>query len=144
MAPSRAPGLDGLPTGFYNFYWKCAEAKLWEVLQECSQTGRLLASCRYVVLSLLPKKGVLAWNWRPVALLCTDYKLLSKVLANRLKIFLGIRIHREQSHCVLDTSIMVIFFSETYLTFDVGIVTIDQEKAFDRFDHGFLSVLDMV
>lgn len=33
------------------------------------------------------KKGdlVLLKNWRPVALLCTDYKLLSKVFANRLK-----------------------------------------------------------
>ncbi|KAI3361898.1 hypothetical protein L3Q82_002226 [Scortum barcoo] len=39
------------------------------------------------MLTLLPKKGDLQdiKNWRPVSLLCTDYKLLSKVLANRLR-----------------------------------------------------------
>ena len=39
------------------------------------------------VISLLPKKGELTLlkNWRPVSLLCSDYKVLSKVLANRFK-----------------------------------------------------------
>ena len=83
MAPGRAPGLDGLPADFYGHFWKCLGADLWEVLQECSQTGLLQVSCRRAVLSLTSKKGDLAVlkNWRPVALLCTDYKLFSKVLA---------------------------------------------------------------
>ena len=104
MAPGRAPGLDGLPADFYGHFWKCLGADLWEVLQECSQTELLPASCRRAVLSLLPKKGDLAVlkNWRPVALLCTDYKLFSKVLANRLKHFLELIIHRDQSYCVSD------------------------------------------
>ena len=74
MAPGRPNGLDRLPADFYLHFWKCFGADLWEVLQE---------SCRRAVLSLLPKKGDLAVlkNWRPVALLCTDYKLFSKVLA---------------------------------------------------------------
>ncbi|KAK2902533.1 hypothetical protein Q8A73_012279 [Channa argus] len=44
--------------------------------------GSLPVSCQRAVLSLLPKKGDLALlkNWRPVALLCTDYKVLSRAL----------------------------------------------------------------
>ena len=147
MAPGRAPGLDGLPADFYGHFWKCLGADLWEVLQECSQTELLPASCRRAVLSLLPKKGDLAVlkNWRPVALLCTDYKLFSKVLANRLKHFLELIIHRDQSYCVSDRSIMDnIFLMRDLLdvcklySIDLAIISLDQEKAFDRFDHGFL------
>ncbi|KAL0151200.1 hypothetical protein M9458_053391 [Cirrhinus mrigala] len=48
--------------------------------------GGLPLSCRRMVITLLPKKGDLTEikNWRPVSLLCSDYKLLSKTLANRL------------------------------------------------------------
>ncbi|TWW53858.1 Transposon TX1 uncharacterized 149 kDa protein ORF 2 [Takifugu flavidus] len=104
MASGRAPGLDGLPADFYKHFWRCLGADLWEVLQECTHTGRLPTSCQTAVLSLIPKKGDLALlkNWRPVALLCTDYKLLSKVLANRLKNHLDLLVHRDQSYCVPD------------------------------------------
>ena len=80
-----------------------------------------------------------------MALLCTDYKLLSKVLANRLKNVLELIIHRDQSYCVQDRSIMDNLFLMRDLydicklhNIDVGIVSLDQEKAFDRVDHGFL------
>ena len=147
MAAGRAPGLDGLPADFYKHFWDCLGTDLWEVLQECSQTGLLPTTCRHAVLSLLPKKGDLSLlkNWRPVALLCTDYKLFSKVLANRLKNVLETIIHRDQSYCVPDRSIMDnIFLMRDLLdlcklyNIDVGVISLDQEKAFDRVDHGFL------
>ena len=80
-----------------------------------------------------------------MALLCTDYKLLSKVLANRLKKVLDQIIHRDQSYCVPDRSIMDNLFLMRDLidvcklySFDTGVFSLDQEKAFDRVDHGFL------
>ncbi|KAI3376197.1 hypothetical protein L3Q82_016397 [Scortum barcoo] len=53
-------------------------------------------------LTLLPKKGNLQdiKNWRPVSLLCVDYKLLSKALANRLREAMEQVIHRDQTYCV--------------------------------------------
>uniref|UniRef100_A0A674PB36 Reverse transcriptase domain-containing protein n=1 Tax=Takifugu rubripes TaxID=31033 RepID=A0A674PB36_TAKRU len=147
MASGRAPGLDGLPADFYKHFWRCLGADLWEVLQECTHTGRLPTSCQTAVLSLIPKKGDLALlkNWRPVALLCTDYKLLSKVLANRLKNHLDLLVHRDQSYCVPDRSIMDNLFLMRDLfhlcklyDIDVGVISLDQEKAFDRVDHKFL------
>jgi len=147
LASGRTPGLDGLPADFYKHFWRVLGADLWEVLQECSGTGLLPASCRSAVLSLIPKKGDLALlkNWRPVALLCTDYKLLSKVFANRLKKVLDGIIHRDQSYCIPDRSIMDNLFLMRDLfdlcklySFDIGVFSLDQEKAFDRVDHGFL------
>ena len=147
MASGRAPGLDGLPADFYKRFWGCLGADLWEVLLECTRTGLLPASCRNAVLYMNPKKGDLALlkNWRPVTLLCTDYKLLSKVLTNKLRNFMDLIIDRDQSYCVPERSIMDNLFVIWFLldvcklyNIDFGIVSLDQEKAFDRVDHSFL------
>lgn len=58
------------------------------------------------MISLLKGDQTLLKNWRPVALLCTDYKLLSMVLANRRKVFIEVFIGLDQSYCVPDRSIL--------------------------------------
>ena len=79
MAAGKAPGLDGLPTIFI-----CTSGSVWEpTCVRCSQTGLHqhpvgMQFFHFLDLALLR-------NWRPVALLCTDYKLFSKVLTNRFK-----------------------------------------------------------
>ena len=57
---------------------------------------------------MLPKKGdlVLLKSWRPVALLCTDYKMLSRALANRLKDIMEVIVHPDQTDCIPDRTIM--------------------------------------
>ncbi len=120
MATGRAPGLVGLPEDFHQHFWRCLGADLWEVMQECSQIGLLPVSCRHAVLLPLPKKGDLALlkKWRPVALLCTDSKLFSKLLSNRLKNSTDFLIHKDQSYCALDRSIMDnLFLMRTYWIF---------------------------
>lgn len=51
-------------------------------------------SCQRAVLSLFPEKGDLAFleNWRPVDLLCADYKVLSRTLSSRLMDFNPIKL----------------------------------------------------
>lgn len=69
MAPGKAPGLDGLPTIFI-----CTSGSVREpTCVRCSQTGMHrhpvgVKFFHFLDLALLS-------NWRPVALLCTDYKL---------------------------------------------------------------------
>ena len=41
-----------------------------------------------------------------MALFCTDYKILSKVLSNRLKIISEMLISADQSYCVPDRSVL--------------------------------------
>lgn len=77
------------------------------MLKECNRTGFLPKSCQRAVLTLLPKKGdlTLLKNWRPLAILCTEYKLLAKCLANRLNKILFKIIHKDQSYCIKDRCI---------------------------------------
>lgn len=147
MKAGRAPGIDGLSVDFFKAMWNYIGRDLYEVIQECFKEKRLPTSCQRAVLTLLPKKGDLSdlKNWRPVSILTTDYKLIAKVLANRLKTVLGDVIHQDQSYCIPERSIYDnIFMIRDILDYtklhevNVGFLFLDQEKAFDRVDHGFL------
>lgn len=83
-------------------------------------------------------------NWHPVSL-CTDYKILSKALANRLKYIMEEVVHKVQSYCVpgrfisdnvsLIRDILDVCSS---LDLELGLISLDQEKAFDRVEHPYL------
>ena len=83
LQSGKAPGIDGLPADFFKSFWDILGQDLLEVVNDSIVTGGLPLSCRRAVITLLPKKGDLQElkNWRPVSLLCTDYKILSKALA---------------------------------------------------------------
>lgn len=106
-------------------------------------------SCRKEVLTLLSKKSDLTniTSWRPVSLLyiCCDYKILSKVLATRLGKVLEKVIHSDQSYCIPDRSIFDnislirdIFEVAKIYGLNAGLISIDQEEAFDRVEHDYL------
>ena len=104
-------------------------------------------SCRRAVITLLPKKGNLQdiKNWRPVSLRCVDYKLLSKLFASRLGKAMEQVIHRDQTYCVPGRSmvdnvhlIQDVLDVSSSLGFNTGLISLDQEKAFDRVEHNFL------
>lgn len=87
----KSPGLDGLSAEFYKGFWNVLGQDLYHVFLESFNQGVLPLSCRRAVLTLIPKKGDLGYlkNWRPVSLLCTDLKILSKAITNRLKKMYG-------------------------------------------------------
>uniref|UniRef100_A0A3Q2ZXK0 Reverse transcriptase domain-containing protein n=1 Tax=Kryptolebias marmoratus TaxID=37003 RepID=A0A3Q2ZXK0_KRYMA len=147
MQGQKSPGVDGLTVEFFRAYWDFLGGDLLDVFVESLDAGSLPLSCRRAVIALLPKKGNLQdiKNWRPVSLLCTDYKILSKALAARLGKAMEQVIHRDQTYCVPGRSMV----DNVYLIRDVlevsgslglrtGLISLDQEKAFDRVEHGFL------
>ncbi|KAJ3614263.1 hypothetical protein NHX12_017837 [Muraenolepis orangiensis] len=118
-----------------------------DVFNESLASGSMPVSCRRAVITLLPKKGNLQdiKNWRPVSLLCVDYKLLSKALATRLGRAVEQVIHRDQTYCVPGRSmvdnvhlIRDVLEVSSSLDINTGLISLDQEKAFDRVEHSFL------
>ncbi len=147
MELGKAPGIDGLPIDFYKSFWAELGEDLLQVLSDSLSKGMLPLSCRRAVTTLIPKKGDLTdiKNWRPVSLLCCDYKLLSKVLANRLAEVISQVIHPDQSYCVPRRSIVdnISLIRDALevsklLNLDFGLISLDQEKAFDRVEHLYL------
>ncbi|KAK3506946.1 hypothetical protein QTP70_031704, partial [Hemibagrus guttatus] len=150
MPGGKAPGIDGLPVEFYKFFWKERGSDLLEVLEESCRERCLHLSSRRAVITLLPKKGDFQdiKNWRPVSLLCTDYKVMSKALANRLRDIMDSVLHEiqtDQTYCVPNRSIIdnvslirdILDVSRS-LAVDLGLISLDQEEAIDRVEHQYL------
>ncbi|KAK3567954.1 hypothetical protein QTP86_027414, partial [Hemibagrus guttatus] len=147
MPGGKAPGIDGLPVEFYKFFWKELGEDLLEVLEKSFRERCLPLSSLRAVITLLPKKGDLQdiKNWRPVSLLCTDYKVMSKALANHLRDIVDSVIQTDQTYCVPNRSIVdnvsliqdILDISRS-LAVNLGLISLDQEKAFDRVEHQYL------
>ena len=127
-------------------FWQDLSDVLLLVLNENFRLGILTDSQRESLLRLLYKKDDCRYvkNWRPISLLNTDYKLASKVITERLKRVMQAIVHKDQTCGVVGRSI----FSNLQLirdmldmidkTNETGIlVTLDQEKAFDRVESKF-------
>uniref|UniRef100_A0A452HFR9 Reverse transcriptase domain-containing protein n=1 Tax=Gopherus agassizii TaxID=38772 RepID=A0A452HFR9_9SAUR len=147
MPTNKSPGLDGLTVEFYRVFWDVLGPDLVTVWAEALQSGVLPLSCRRAVLALLPKRGDLRdlRNWRPVSLLSTDYKIVAKAISMRLGSVLADVVHPDQTYTVPGRTI----FDNLSLVRDLlelgcrdglsfALLSLDQEKAFDRMDHGYL------
>ncbi|CAM5146674.1 unnamed protein product [Natator depressus] len=147
MPTNKSPAMDGLTVEFYRMFWDVLGPDLVTVWAESLQSGVLPLSYRRAVLALLPKKGDLSdlRNWRPVSLLSTDYKIIAKAISLRLGSVLADMIHPDQTYTIPDRSI----FDNLFMVLDLlelgrrdglsfALLSLDQEKAFDRVDHGYL------
>lgn len=81
-------------------------------------------------------------KWRPISLLCNDYKMLSKALAIRLGTAIEYVVYLDQSYCVPGRTmfdnfsfIREILDCGKLFDLDFGLISIDQEKALDRIEH---------
>ena len=147
LQTGKAPGSDGLSTDFYLCFWDYLGDSLLSVLNESFHADSLAESQYEGLLRLVYKKDdrCLPKNWRPISLLNTDYKLASKIITDRLKKVMSSIVHADQTCGVIGRSI----FSNLHLIRDTLdfidktnepaiLLTLDQEKAFDRVDHDFM------
>lgn len=85
MKNGKSPGIDRLTSEFYKHFWNDIKELLYKALSECIRKGSLSPTMKTGLMTLLlkPNKDVLKLdNWRPITLLCNDYKLLAVVYAN--------------------------------------------------------------
>ena len=147
MARRKARGSDGLPAEFYLKFWAVLGEDLVQVLNSCYRSGSFSLSQRRGVILLSFKKGdrLDMWNWRPISLLNVDYKLAARTIAARLLKVIHLVVAKDQTCGVPGRYIGenvaflrdVVSFADTFDS-PVAILSLDQEKAFDRVDWGFM------
>ena len=75
-------------TEFYKFFWLKIKNILIESFTHSFEVRYISKSQQRGIITLLHKSKHLArdklTNWRPITLLDTDYKILAKMMANRL------------------------------------------------------------
>ena len=88
MENQKSLWIDGVPIEFYKEYYKLLEEDLHKLYTNTLfQEQESPTTMKQAMITLLPKKDDLEElkNWRPISLLCLDYKILTKILSNRLK-----------------------------------------------------------
>ena len=120
---------------------------LVQALNEAYDKGELSTSQKQGVITLLEKEGKNAMyvhNYRPITLLNVDYKILSKVLAKRIKEVLCEIIHYDQEGYIKNRNIgeaVRLIYDMLFHSLNQTngfLVTVDFEKAFDSVAHDFL------
>jgi exonuclease III len=87
MGSLKAPGPDGLPPLFYKRYWEIVKKEVIGAVQNFFYTGNLQRQLNYTYIALIPKLEGAAFvnQFRPISLSNVVYKIISKILASRLK-----------------------------------------------------------
>ncbi len=88
MPNNKSPGMDGYPAEFFKFFWNDIGIFVLRSFNYALHTGSLSITQKRGIITCIPKgekPRQFMKNWRPITLLCVDYKLLSACLANRFK-----------------------------------------------------------
>ena len=81
-------------------FWQLISEPFTKCANECFEKGEMSRSQKQAVVTLIEKKGKdrsLLENWWPISLVNVDAKIMSKVIATRLKNALSQIIHHNQT-----------------------------------------------
>ena len=87
LNPNKAPGPDGLTSGFFKGAWSIIGDETITSVKQFFSSCFLPASANATILTLVPKfpGATKISNFRPVSCLNTVYKVISRLLVKRLK-----------------------------------------------------------
>ncbi|CAM8880259.1 unnamed protein product [Rhodiola kirilowii] len=99
MHPTKAPGVDGLSALFYQSNWEIVGGDVVKEVLKCLNEGILNSAVNETLIVLIPKvhKVERVEDLRPISLCNVIMKIITKVLANRLKTILATIISPSQS-----------------------------------------------
>ncbi|KAL0016440.1 hypothetical protein SO802_003509 [Lithocarpus litseifolius] len=150
MHPAKSPGPDGMSLIFYQKYWDIVGPSVSNCVVKVLNSGVMPKGINDTYICLIPKtkNPQKITEYSPISLCNVIYKLISKVVANRLKKILNAVINEAQSAFVLGRlitdNVMVAF--ETMHSIakkrkgkeGLMAIKLDISKAYDRVEWAYL------
>lgn len=147
MEHNKAPGLDGFPAEFYQFFWNLIKDDLMALFMDFHKGELPLYSLNFGTIILLPKCSDAATiqQYRPICLLNVSFKIFTKTLTNRVSGVADKVIGPTQSAFIPGRNIMegAVILHETIHELhrkkqSEVILKIDFEKAYDKAKWSFV------
>lgn len=148
MQKGKAPGPDGFPTDFYKTFSGQLAPLFLDMFNHSLYQGKLPGSLTEASITLLLKPGRDASkcsSYRPVSLLNSDVKILSKLLAMRLEALLPCLISTDQTGFVRGRylfsnvrRLLNVLYGPSPNVVPEVVVSLYAEKAFDRVEWDYL------
>ena len=144
---SKSPGPDGYSLTFFQKCWEEIKADVMLVMNDFHAFGVVNRGVNETYIALIPKKygSCRISDFRPISLVTSLYKIISKILVSRLKEVLDATISKNQSAFVanrqiLDVALVANKVVEKFrATGKKGVVfKINFENAYDRVEWEFL------
>lgn len=149
MSSSKAPGIDGFNAHFFKRSWHIIGKEVVAAVQQFFVDGYLPTELNVALVTLLPKcdNADRIKNFRPISCCSVLYKIISKILANRLKEVLGSIIGKAQSafvpgRLIFDNILLSHELIKGYQRKNISprcMIKIDVQKAYDSVEWPFLN-----
>lgn len=142
LKKGKTPGDDGYTNEFYQEFRELLIPILHKVYNSALESNNWAPTWNSSVITVIPKEGkdpTECSSYRPIALLNTDQKIISSIIAERLKEIMETLINRDQCGFVpnryladnIRRTLNIMEYSQKEKK-DLLLLTIDAEKAFDR------------
>ena len=137
----KAPGSDGFTLVLWKFCWPIVGGKVMQMFEELHVQNAVFRNLNVTFLVLIPKKEGASdvQDFRPISLMWSLYKIMAKVLANRLKRVMGKVVSYSQNAFVGGRQILDAILVANELIFsrkrNVGaglVCKLDIEKTYDH------------
>ncbi|GJZ00626.1 cysteine-rich receptor-like protein kinase [Tanacetum coccineum] len=143
----KAPGPDGFTMEFFKRGWYFIRLEFMQLMVEFHSNARFPKGFNSTFLVLIPKQNAPKdiTNLRPISLINAPYKILSKVIANRLRSVMSRLVSENQSAFIIDRhlsdSVMLVnelwhFLKKSKTS--AMFLKLDFAKAYDSASHKFL------
>jgi hypothetical protein len=145
--PNKAPGWDGISNDFFRTVWDTIKHELLEVVNDMYRDGQVSVNQKHGMIVCVPKKPrpMRTDDYRHLTLLNTDFKLLARIISNRIHPWATTILHPSQYCGLQDHNIFeavagvreAIAYAECTRS-SICILSLDFKEAFDKMSHEYL------
>ncbi|XP_058749287.1 uncharacterized protein LOC131622279 [Vicia villosa] len=150
MHPLKAPGPDGLPAIFFQKFWRIVGSDVYSLVLAILNDGKDPSIINNTFITLIPKckNPKTPKDFRPISLCNVIMKIVTKTIANRIKMILPEIVDEEQSafihgRLITDNALLAMecfhwMKKKTKGKKGVMALKLDMSKAYDRIEWEFI------